>query len=73
MIDGTISNILGALSIEVLFQSEVTMFDRSSKICTVSLFVVTTFIRALGPFRLLGKIVGGLLMASFKIFISLIL
>ena len=58
---------------EALFQSEMTTFDRSSKTYIVSLFVVTTFVRALGPFRLLGKIVGGLPIARFTIFISLIL
>jgi hypothetical protein len=51
----------------------VTTFDRSSKIYTVILFVVTTFIRALRLFRPLGKIVDGLLIASFIIHISLVL
>lgn len=61
VIDGTISNTLGAFSIGVLFQSEVMTFDRSSKIYTVIHFVVRTFVCALGLFRLLGKIVEGFL------------
>lgn len=73
VIGSTISNILGAFSIGVLFQSEVTTFDRSLKMYTVILFVVTTFIRARGLFRPLGKIVDGLLIASFIIYISLVL
>ena len=50
-----------------------TTFDRSSKIYTVILFVVTTLICALGLFRPLGKFVDGLLVASFIIYISLVL
>jgi hypothetical protein len=66
-------NILGAFSIGVLFQPAVTTFDGSSKIYTVILFLVTMFICALGLFRVLGKIVGGLLIASFIVYISLVL
>jgi hypothetical protein len=45
----------GAFSIEVLFQPEVTTFDRSSKIYAVNLFVVTTLAGTLGLFHLLRE------------------
>ena len=72
VIGSTISNILGAFSIGVLFQTGVTTFDRSSKIYTGILFVVTTIVCALGLFHLLGKVVGGLLIASFVIYIGVV-
>jgi Ca2+/Na+ antiporter len=72
VIGSTISNILGAFSIGVLFQAGVTTFDRSSKIYTGILFVVTTVVCALGLFRLWGKVVGGLLIASFVIYVGFV-
>jgi Ca2+/Na+ antiporter len=72
VIGSTISNVLGAFSIGVLFQAGVTTFDRSSKIYTGILFVVTTVVCALGLFRLLGKVAGGILIASFVVYIGLV-
>jgi len=72
VIGSSISNILGAFSVGVLFQVGVTTFDRSSTIYTGILFVVTTVVCALGLFHLLGKVAGGLLTASFVIYICLI-
>jgi Ca2+/Na+ antiporter len=72
VIGSSISNILGAFSIGLLVQAGVTTFDRSSKIYTGILFVVTTVVCALGLFRLLGKVAGGILIGSFVIYIGLI-
>jgi Ca2+/Na+ antiporter len=72
VIGSTISNILGAFSIGVLFQAGVTTFDGSSKVYTAILFVVTSVVCALALFRLLGKVTGGLLIVSFVIYVGLV-
>lgn len=72
VIGSTISNILGAFSIGALFQAGAATFDRSSKIYTAILFIVTSAVCALGLFHMLGQVAGGILVASFVIYIGLI-
>ncbi len=72
VIGSAISNILGAFSIGLLFQAGLTTFDRSSKIYTAFLFMVTTVVSALALFQVLGKIAGGILIGSFVVYLGLV-
>lgn len=66
----SISNILGAFSLGLLFQTGIpTAFDTSSKIYTSILLFCTSAITALALANLLGKAVGGILIASFGIYL----
>lgn len=64
----TISNILGAFSLGLLFYPQGVDFDRSAKIYSVLLFVVTTVFVALAFFNLLNQVVGGVLIAIFCLY-----
>jgi Ca2+/Na+ antiporter len=55
----TISNILGAFSLGLLFYPQGLEFDRSAKIYSALLFVVTTLFVVLAFFNQLNQIVGG--------------
>ena len=73
VVGSAISNILGAFSIGILFQSERVQFDRSSKIYTAILVVVTTAVSMLAwagwP---ASKVLGGLLVAAFGVYVALV-
>ncbi|KGO49057.1 Sodium/calcium exchanger membrane region [Penicillium expansum] len=65
----TISNILGAFSLGLLFSPQGLEFDRSAKIYSALLFVVTTLFVVLAFFNQLNQIVGGVLIAIFGLYI----
>lgn len=65
----TISNILGAFSLGLLFYPQGLEFDRSAKIYSALLFVVTTLFVVLAFFNQLNQIVGGVLIAIFALYI----
>lgn len=72
VVGSTISNILGAFSIGLLFQRGVIEFDRSSKLYTGILFVVTTVISLFALFDRLGREAGGVLVVAFMAYVGLI-
>lgn len=65
----TISNILGAFSLGLLFYPQGVEFDRSAKIYSTLLFVVTTLFVLLAFFSQLNQTVGGVLIAIFAFYI----
>lgn len=65
----TISNILGAFSLGLLFYPQGVEFDRSAKLYSALLFLVTTLFVVLAFFNQLNRIVGGVLIAIFAIYI----
>ncbi|KAJ5778499.1 hypothetical protein N7520_001745 [Penicillium odoratum] len=69
VLGSTISNILGALSLGLLFYPQGLEFDRSAKIYSALLFVVTTLFVVLAFFNQLNQIVGGVLIAIFTLYI----
>jgi len=69
-VGSSISNILGAFSLGLLFQTSIPTFDTSSKIYTSILLFCTSVITALALANLLGKAVGGILIASFGIYLA---
>ena len=66
----TISNVLGAFSLGLLFYPQGLDFDRSAKIYSVVLFAVTTLFVALTLLNFLNQIVGGVLIAIFAVYIA---
>lgn len=73
VIGSTISNILGAFSLGLIFYPQGLEFDRSAKIYSVLLHVVTTLFVLLAFFNQLNRIVGGILIATFVFYIVSIL
>ncbi len=69
VIGSSISNILGAFSLGLLFHPGPMVFDRSSKIYTALLLLLTTVFVALAYFKQIGRIVGALLIALFALYI----
>ncbi|KAJ6088770.1 Sodium/calcium exchanger membrane region [Penicillium sp. IBT 16267x] len=65
----TISNILGAFSLGLLFHPQGLEFDRSAKIYSAQSFVLTTLFVVLAFFNQLNQIVGGVLIAIFALYI----
>ncbi|RJE20244.1 Sodium/calcium exchanger protein [Aspergillus sclerotialis] len=65
----TISNILGAFSLGLLFYPQGLEFDRSAKIYSAVLFVVTTLFVLLAFFNQLNQIVGGVLITIFSLYV----
>ena len=70
VLGSTISNILGAFSLGLLFQTGYVTYDASSKIYTGILFMVTSAVAALAAAGLLNRFVGGALIAMFVIYTS---
>lgn len=68
-IGSSISNILGAFSLGLLFQTSIPTFDTSSKIYTSILLFCTSAITTLALTNLLGKAVGGILIATFGVYL----
>lgn len=69
----TISNVLGAFSLGLFFFPQGLEFDRSAKIYSALLFVVTTLFVALTFFNFLNQIVGGILIAIFAVYVASII
>ncbi|GLA34996.1 hypothetical protein AnigIFM63309_009183 [Aspergillus niger] len=65
----TISNILGAFSLGLLFYPQGVEFDRSAKLYSALLFMVTTLFVVLAFFNQLNQIIGGVLIAIFGLYI----
>jgi Ca2+/Na+ antiporter len=66
VLGSSISNILGAFSLGLIFSPVDTVFDRSAKIYTSLLLALTSaFVIFLAFFRGLGRIGGGLLVTTF--------
>jgi len=72
VLGSAISNILGAFSIGLLCQAGVTRFDNGSKLYSGILFVVTTGVAVLAYCHALGKIVAGILVGSFVVYLGLV-
>ncbi|KAI9648099.1 hypothetical protein NHQ30_002728 [Ciborinia camelliae] len=71
IIGSSISNILGAFSLGLIFCPTSITFDRSSKIYTTVLFIITTlFSIFILFFESLGRIVGATLIAAFGIYVA---
>jgi Ca2+/Na+ antiporter len=74
IIGSAISNILGAFSLGLLFhdKNEPVRFDRSSRIYSLVLLVVTTFTTVITyyPGRITWLICGSILIASFAVYIA---
>jgi Ca2+/Na+ antiporter len=69
LMGSSISNILGAFSLGLLFHPTRIDFDRSAKIYAAVLLAVTTLYVALAFFNQLNKIVGGFLIALFALYV----
>jgi Ca2+/Na+ antiporter len=69
VIGSNISNVLGAFSLGLMFQTRGTSFDRSSKLYTIILFAVTTLVSVLALTHSLKKFVGAIMVASFAIYL----
>jgi Ca2+/Na+ antiporter len=71
ILGSSISNILGAFSLGLLFQSGDVTFDRSSKIYTgITLVFTTILVLYLGFLRSAGRFVGGVLVALFAVYVA---
>ncbi|GIJ99575.1 hypothetical protein Aspvir_001709 [Aspergillus viridinutans] len=73
LMGSSISNVLGAFSLGLLFHPTQIDFDRSAKIYAAVLFAVTTLFVVLAFFNQLNEIVGGFLIALFGIYVMSIL
>ncbi|KAJ5584557.1 uncharacterized protein N7459_004357 [Penicillium hispanicum] len=65
----TISNILGAFSLGLLCHPGGGSFDRSAKVYSALLFVITTLFVVLAYFQQLNRVTGGILIALFALYI----
>lgn len=70
VVGSSISNVLGAFSLGLLFNSSAQGFDRSAKIYTALLLLLTTVFVLLAYFRQLSKTAGGILIAVFALYVS---
>ncbi|PQE23031.1 sodium calcium transporter protein [Rutstroemia sp. NJR-2017a WRK4] len=70
IVGSSISNILGAFSLDLIFSPGDIAFDRSSKIYTTILLVLTTFYAAvLSTFGSFGRVGGGILVVAFAVYV----
>jgi Ca2+/Na+ antiporter len=70
IVGSSISNILGAFSLGLIFSPTDITFDRSSKIYTTILLILTTFYTVtLSTFGSFGRIGGATLVATFGIYV----
>lgn len=70
VLGSSISNVLGAFSLGLLFRSGAPMvFDRSSKIYTGLLLLLTTVVVALAFFGRLGRVAGGVFVGVFALYV----
>ncbi|KAI9768676.1 MAG: hypothetical protein M1839_003984 [Geoglossum umbratile] len=65
ILGSSISNILGAFSLGLIFHPGAVTFDRSSKIYSAALLGFTTILSALLAFGMLGRAAGAMLVALF--------
>ncbi|MCJ1480352.1 hypothetical protein MMC06_000507 [Schaereria dolodes] len=71
ILGSSISNILGAFSLGLIFHPGKVVFDRSSKIYTALLLVLTTiFVLFLAFFQSLGRTAGGTLVVAFVLYVA---
>ncbi|KAF7158929.1 hypothetical protein CNMCM5623_004108 [Aspergillus felis] len=73
LMGSSISNVLGAFSLGLLFHPARIHFDRSAKIYAAVLLAITTLFVVLAFFNQLNKIVGGFLIALFGVYLMSIL
>lgn len=69
VIGSSISNILGAFSLGLLFHPGRMVFDRSAKIYTALLFLVTTSFTVVALTKTLGRLAGGIFIGAFVIYL----
>ncbi|RAK71354.1 sodium:calcium antiporter [Aspergillus fijiensis CBS 313.89] len=69
----TISNVLGAFPLGLLFHPQGVDFDRSAKLYSALLLVVTTLFVMLAFFNQLNPMVGGVLIAVFGLYLGSII
>lgn len=68
VIGSSISNILGAFSLGLLFHPGRMTFDRSAKIYTALLFLVTTTFTVVALTRALGRLAGAIFIGAFVMY-----
>ncbi|OBT53055.1 hypothetical protein VE04_07546 [Pseudogymnoascus sp. 24MN13] len=69
VVGSSISNILGAFSLGLLFYPGRMVFDRSAKLYAAILFLITTVFTVVALTTGLGKVVGGLFIAAFAVYL----
>ncbi|PQE22641.1 Sodium calcium exchanger membrane region protein [Rutstroemia sp. NJR-2017a BVV2] len=70
IVGSSISNILGAFSLGLIFSPSDITFDRSSKVYTTILLILTTFYAAiLSTFGSFGRVGGGILIVTFGVYV----
>lgn len=70
VIGSSISNILGAFSLGLLFHPGPITFDRSAKIYSVLLFLITTGFTVVALTKSIGRVAGGIFIAVFAIYLA---
>ncbi|CAD6442066.1 4c669d70-86fb-4cb2-89c6-5f3e9e394d3c [Sclerotinia trifoliorum] len=71
IVGSSISNILGAFSLGLIFSPSPNTFDKSSRIYTTILLVITTLFSVFVlSFESMGKVVGAMLIAAFGIYVA---
>ena len=69
VVGSSISNILGAFSLGLLFHPGRMTFDRSAKLYAALLFLVTTIFTVVALTKSLGRIAGGIFIAAFAVYL----
>lgn len=69
VIGSSISNILGAFSLGLLFHPCHVTFDRSAKIYTALLFLITTSFTVVALSKNMGRVAGGAFISAFAIYL----
>lgn len=69
VIGSSVSNILGAFSLGLLFHPGRMTFDRSAKIYAALLFLVTTIFTVVALTKNLGRIAGGIFISAFAVYL----
>ncbi|ELR02651.1 hypothetical protein VC83_01010 [Pseudogymnoascus destructans] len=69
VVGSSISNILGAFSLGLLFHPGRMVFDRSAKLYAGILFLVTTIFTLVALTTGLGRVAGGLFIAAFAVYL----
>jgi Ca2+/Na+ antiporter len=69
VVGSSISNILGAFSLGLLFHPGPVTFDRSARIYSALLFLVTTSFTAVALTKNMGRVAGGIFIGAFAIYL----
>jgi hypothetical protein len=69
VVGSIINNILGAFSLSILFFSGKVFFDKSAKIYTAMLLILTTAFMASAYFEKLTKMADGVIIAVFAVYL----